>query len=108
MMPMASSSVRGGSGCGRDDKGRAVGEEPQSLTIDEISAKASISAVNRYPSALYALYRLFNRMLIEWVMAKYRRFRNRRARAGQYLARIAEARPELFVHWHMGMRGEFI
>ncbi len=46
--------------------------------------------------------------LVSWVMAKYRRFRNKKTRAGQYLARIAEARPELFVHWHKGIQGAFV
>ncbi len=68
-----------------------------------------INYYGRYrPSALHALFRLFNRALISWVMAKYRRFRNQKTRAGQYLARIAEARPELFVHWHKGTQGAFV
>lgn len=68
-----------------------------------------INYYGRYrPSALHALFRLFNRALVSWVMAKYRRFRNKKTRAGQYLARIAEARPELFAHWHMGIRGAFV
>lgn len=84
-------------------------------TIDDIGKRFNpvlrgwINYYARYrPSALYALFRLFNRALVSWLMAKYRRFRYKKTRAGQYLARIAEARPELFVHWHMGMRGEFV
>lgn len=38
---------------------------------------------------------------------KYRRFRRKKTRAGQYLQRIAQQRPGLFAHWRSGMTGVF-
>ena len=38
---------------------------------------------------------------------KYARFRGKKTRAGQYLERMAKARPGLFAHWHCGMTGVF-
>ncbi|MCP4205746.1 MAG: group II intron reverse transcriptase/maturase, partial [Shimia sp.] len=58
-------------------------------------------------SALYPFLRYFNHTLRAWVMCKYKRFRGRRTRAGQYLARMAKHRPGLFAHWRIGMPGVF-
>ncbi len=58
-------------------------------------------------SALYPFLRYFNHTLRAWVMCKYKRFRGKRTRAGQYLARMAKHRPGLFAHWHLGMTGVF-
>ena len=59
------------------------------------------------PSALYPFFRYFNHVLVAWVMRKYKRFRGKKTRAGQYLERIAESRPTLFAHWRCGMTGVF-
>ncbi len=58
-------------------------------------------------SALYPFLRYFNHTLRAWVMRKYARFRGKKTRAGQYLERMAKARPGLFAHWHCGMTGVF-
>jgi len=58
-------------------------------------------------SALYPFLRYFNHALRDWVMNKYRRFRRKKTRAGQYLQRIAQQRPGLFAHWRYGMTGVF-
>jgi hypothetical protein len=42
-----------------------------------------------------------------WAMKKYRRLKGRKMRAGQFLERIAEKHPHLFVHWQRGMVGAF-
>ena len=58
-------------------------------------------------SALYPFLRYFNQTLRAWVMRKYARFRGKKTRAGQYLERMAKARPGLFAHWRCGMTGVF-
>lgn len=58
-------------------------------------------------SALYPFFRYFNHALRAWVMCKYKRFRGKKSRAGQYLERIAKSRPDLFAHWRCGMTGVF-
>lgn len=58
-------------------------------------------------SALYPFLRYFNHTLRAWVMRKYARFRGKKTRAGQYLERMAKARPGLFAHWRCGMTGVF-
>lgn len=59
------------------------------------------------PSALYPFFRYFNHVLVAWAMRKYKRFRRRKTRAGQYLEGIAERNPTLFAHWRYGMTGVF-
>ncbi len=58
-------------------------------------------------SALYPLLRYFNHALRAWVMCKYKRFRGKKTRAGQYLERMAKSQPALFAHWRAGMTGVF-
>ncbi len=67
-----------------------------------------INYYGRYcPSALYPFFRYFNQSLVAWALRKYKRFRRRKTRAGQYLERIAEINPHLFAHWRYGMTGVF-
>ena len=40
-------------------------------------------------------------------MRKYASFLGKKTRAGQYLERMAQARPGLFAHCHCGMTGVF-
>jgi RNA-directed DNA polymerase len=58
-------------------------------------------------SALYPLLRYFNHALRAWVMCKYKQFRGKKTRAGQYLERMSKSRPELFAHWSSGLTGVF-
>lgn len=60
-----------------------------------------------YRSALYSVWRHFNKTLIAWVMRKYKHFRNRKTRASVFLEKIMKQNPNLFVHWRNGMKGAF-
>ena len=58
-------------------------------------------------SALYPVWRHFNKTLVSWAMRKYKPFRKRKTRAAKFLEAIAEKEPHLFVHWRAGMQGAF-
>ena len=58
-----------------------------------------------YKSELYSVYRRMNQALIKWAMRKYKRFRQRRKRARDWLGNVARREPSLFVHWEMGFLG---
>lgn len=60
-----------------------------------------------YPSALYPIYRHFNKTLVAWAMRKYRRLKGHKTRASRFLEGIAERQPFLFVHWRQGTVGAF-
>jgi hypothetical protein len=67
-----------------------------------------IAYYGRYaPSALAPLLRYVNLTLLAWAMRKFKRFKARKVRAGKSLQRLAATRPELFVHWKLGMTGVF-
>jgi group II intron reverse transcriptase/maturase len=59
------------------------------------------------PSALYPLLRYVNQTLLAWAMRKFKRFKAHKIRASGFLQRLAAGRPDLFVHWQLGMRGVF-
>jgi hypothetical protein len=40
-------------------------------------------------------------------MRKFKRFKDHKIRASQFLQRLAAERRELFVHWNIGMTGVF-
>lgn len=54
-----------------------------------------------YKSALYPTLQCLERRLILWATRKYKRLRNHRRRAAQWLNRIARKQPNLFVHWRL-------
>jgi RNA-directed DNA polymerase len=56
-----------------------------------------------YPSALGQIWNNFNEYLARWVRRKYKRFFRHKRRARRYLARLARAHPDLFIHWHLGV-----
>lgn len=58
-------------------------------------------------SALYPVLRTFNKTLVDWAMRKYKRFGKGKTQAARYLMKIAEEKPETFVHWEIGMVGSF-
>lgn len=67
-----------------------------------------IAYYGRYaPSALAPLLRYVNQTLLAWVMRKFKRFKAHKVRAGRFLERLAADRPDLFVHWQLGMTGVF-
>jgi len=54
----------------------------------------------RLIGVLYQLEQSLNR----WACRKYRSLRRKPTRAGRFLGRIAEIRPNLFEHWKFGVR----
>ena len=60
-----------------------------------------------YPSAMYPVFRHFNKTLVAWAMRKFKRLRGHKTRASLLLERIAEKQPHLFIHWQRGTAGGF-
>ncbi len=58
-------------------------------------------------SALYPVWRHFNKTLVAWAMRKYKRFRNRKTWASLFMERMSQKQPRLFAHWRAGMIGAF-
>jgi RNA-directed DNA polymerase len=58
-------------------------------------------------SALYPLLRHVNQILVAWAMRKFKRFKDHKVRASQFLQRLATDRRALFVHWDTDMTGVF-
>jgi RNA-directed DNA polymerase len=56
-----------------------------------------------YPSALRRIWRNVNGYLVRWVRRKYKRFASHKTRAREYLRRLAQKHPRLFVHWELGV-----
>jgi RNA-directed DNA polymerase len=54
-----------------------------------------------YKSALYQPLKCLERRLVMWATRKYKRLRNHRRRAAQWLNRIARKQPYLFAHWRL-------
>lgn len=52
-----------------------------------------------YKSALYPTLKCLERRLVMWATRKYKRLRNHRRQAAQWLRRIARKQPNLFAHW---------
>ena len=60
-----------------------------------------------YPSALYPIFRHFNKTLVAWAMRKYRRLQGHKARASRFLESVVAKQPHLLVHWQLGTVGAF-
>jgi group II intron reverse transcriptase/maturase len=60
-----------------------------------------------YRSEMYRLIRHVNKTLVRWAMRKYKSLRFSKHRAVALLERIAQQKPDLFVHWQKGMKGAF-
>ncbi len=58
-------------------------------------------------SALSPVLNYVNVTLQAWMMRKFKRYKGRKTKAGQFLERLARECPDLFVHWELGMRGFF-
>ena len=52
-----------------------------------------------YKSALYPTLRYLDQCLANWAMAKYKRLRRHRQRAGHWVSKTALRDPRLFAHW---------
>ena len=59
------------------------------------------------PSALYPVLRYVNLTLVAWAMRKFKRFKDRKIRAGRFFERLSKDRGDLFAHWKIGMTGVF-
>jgi RNA-directed DNA polymerase len=51
------------------------------------------------PSALYPVFRHFNKSLVSWSMRKFKKLRGRKTRAAIFMEEISKRQPQLFVHW---------
>ncbi len=60
-----------------------------------------------YRSEMYRLIRHVNKTLVRWAMRKYKSLRFSKHRAIALMERIAQQKPDLFVHWQKGMKGAF-
>jgi group II intron reverse transcriptase/maturase len=58
-------------------------------------------------SAMYPVFRHFNKTLVAWAMSKYKKLKGHKIRAARFLEQIARREPHLFVHWQNGMIGAF-
>ena len=56
-----------------------------------------------YKSAMYPFLRNIEGYLTRWVMRKYKRFRGHKQRARNWLGRVRNREPRLFVHWRLGL-----
>lgn len=54
-----------------------------------------------YRSALYPVFKVFERRLIKWAMRKYKRLRGHQRKAAHWLQRIARKQFWLFAHWRL-------
>jgi len=55
------------------------------------------------PSALYPVFRHFNKSLVSWSMRKFKKLRGRKTRAAIFMEEISKRQPQLFVHWGSSM-----
>ena len=60
------------------------------------------------PSALYPLLRYVNQTLVAWAQRKFKRFKGSATLTGQFIERVATARPDLFAYWRLGMTPTFV
>ncbi|WP_198023083.1 group II intron maturase-specific domain-containing protein [Paenibacillus zanthoxyli] len=58
-----------------------------------------------YKAEMHSVYRRMNRALLNWAMRKYKRFRQRRKRAWDWLSQIAKRETTLLVGEELYMLG---
>jgi RNA-directed DNA polymerase len=80
------------------------------LSLEDISRlhnpvlRGWLEYYGRYcPSALYPMFRHFNRTLVGWARRKYKRLQRHKTRASLFIERISKRHPRLFVHWQRGI-----
>ena len=58
-----------------------------------------------YKSEMFRVFHILNRILIKWVMRKFKNMRGQQRKATHWLGRLALRHPQLFAHWQiLGMR----
>ncbi len=56
-----------------------------------------------YKTAMYPILRRLNWRLRRWVANKYKRVNSSQRRAQNWLEKMAQRKPKLFVHWQLGI-----
>jgi len=56
-----------------------------------------------YKSELYKVLRHMNKALVQWAKRKYKKLARGRAKAENWLGKLARNMPKLFAHWQMGI-----
>ena len=56
-----------------------------------------------YSTDMQRIWMRFNRYLVQWGRRKYKRFARHVGQARQYVKHLAQAQPNLFVHWQLGV-----
>ena len=59
-----------------------------------------------YKPAMYQVLRYFDEILVKWAMRKYKKLRGHHSRTWEWLRRIWQKEPTLFVHWKFKMAGQ--
>lgn len=84
------------------------------LSLNEIASmynpvlRGWIEYYGRYcRSELCSVLRHFNKTLVAWAKAKYKKFQGHKIRAAIFMQDIAKREPQLFIHWKLGMVGSF-
>jgi retron-type reverse transcriptase len=54
-------------------------------------------------SAFYRTFAYFQNVLAKWAKRKYKRFRRKLSKAKGWIIKVAQNRPQLFVHWQLGV-----
>lgn len=57
-----------------------------------------------HKTELYQVLGHLNLLLVKWATRKYKRLRNRKAKARKWLGEIAKRTPELLAHWRVGVK----
>ncbi|MGE5630013.1 MAG: group II intron maturase-specific domain-containing protein, partial [Caulobacteraceae bacterium] len=55
------------------------------------------------PSAIRFSLNCVNQRLVKWAMCKFKRFRNHRRKANEWLRELAKREPNRFPHWALGI-----
>jgi len=84
------------------------------ISLEDISRKYNpilrgwLNYYGRFcPSAMYPVFRHFNKTLVTWARRKYRRLQRHKTQAGRLIEGISKRQPRLFVHWERGVDGVF-
>ncbi len=57
-----------------------------------------------YKAELHLVLDHVNRLLVKWAMRKYKRLKDHKVRAINWMAEIAKRSPNLFAHWRIGVK----